>query len=70
MDGVRTSSLSAGRLQILISDEWGTVCSNSFDIADADVACRQLGYQEAESYNTASNLGYSKHPLVKNLIIL
>ena len=36
--------LSGGRLEIYLNNEWGTVCSNSFGVADAEVACRQLGY--------------------------
>ena len=55
-DGVRTASLSAGRLEVLIDDQWGTVCSNGFESDDADVACQQLGYIEALSYSTASSL--------------
>ncbi len=57
IDEVRTSDLSAGRLEIFINNQWGTVCSDGFDIADADVACRQLGYDEAASFNNASSLG-------------
>ena len=49
--------LNAGRLEIYIGDQWGTVCSDGFDIADAGVACRQLGFEGAIAYNNASSLG-------------
>ena len=55
-DGIRTTLLSAGRLEIRIDNQWGTVCSSGFDITDANVACRQLGYSEAVSYSTALDL--------------
>ena len=53
----RTSDLSAGRLEILINDQWGTVCDNDFDITDADVACRQMAYSQAVGYGRAGSLG-------------
>ena len=40
-------SPTSGRLEILKDGLWGTVCSYHFDMADANVACRQLGYTGA-----------------------
>lgn len=33
-----------GRLEYYLDDTWGAVCNSGWDITDATVACRQLGY--------------------------
>ena len=38
-----------GRVEVSVNGEWGTVCSPTINITDANVMCRQLGYPRALS---------------------
>ena len=44
VDRVDVNGYVTGTLQVFCDGAWGAVCSSSFDGRDAQVACRQLGF--------------------------
>ena len=56
MNSTKTYS-TAGRLEIYLNGEWGTICNNSFGRNEAILACNQLGYETYQEIGTVRSLG-------------
>ena len=43
------TNYTEGRVEICLSNEWGTVCDQMWNVTEATVVCRQLGLAYAGS---------------------
>ncbi|XP_059813815.1 galectin-3-binding protein-like isoform X1 [Hypanus sabinus] len=55
---------SEGRVEVYYDGEWGTVCDDGWDLTDAHVVCRSLGYLNATEAVAGGFFGSGSGPIL------
>ena len=60
---INGSTLSIGRVEIFYNNQWGTICDRGWDINDANVLCKQLGFPQALYVYSGATHGQGTGPI-------
>lgn len=62
VDNLDNTALT-GRIEIFSAGQWGTVCDDAWDINDAHVVCRQIGFPQASQAFQGATHGQGSGPI-------
>eukprot|EP00057_Strongylocentrotus_purpuratus_P011985 XP_011666459.1 PREDICTED: deleted in malignant brain tumors 1 protein-like [Strongylocentrotus purpuratus] len=62
------ASNAEGRVEVLYDGSWGTICDNGWDLRDARVVCRMLGFDGALDATTSARFGQGSWDILLNLV--
>uniref|UniRef100_A0A8C1S3C9 SRCR domain-containing protein n=1 Tax=Cyprinus carpio TaxID=7962 RepID=A0A8C1S3C9_CYPCA len=62
-------SRCAGRVEVLHRGQWGTVCGDGWDMADAAVVCRELDCGEPVDALSDAHFGSGSGPIWMNYVM-
>ncbi|XP_047496042.1 neurotrypsin-like [Penaeus chinensis] len=56
-------TITEGNLQVAVNGVWGSVCDDGFGFAEADVTCRELGFEGADYFTWNNHFGNNSSEL-------
>ncbi|XP_030851600.1 deleted in malignant brain tumors 1 protein-like [Strongylocentrotus purpuratus] len=62
------SSKAEGRVEVFHDGSWGTICDNGWDLRDARVVCRMLGFEGALDAPGSARFGQGSGDILLNLV--